>query len=315
MPEPAHIPVLLDEVIDALDPQPGQTLVDLTAGLGGHAAAIATRLGPAGRVVLFDLDAGNLARAEETVRRALSPDDPAAAAVVAIHGSFAWAPSELTERGLVADLLLADLGFASNQMDDPDRGLSIRRPGPLDMRLDPSAPLSAARLVAETAEDELADLIYQYGEERLSRRIAKAIVRARAEEPITTTDRLAAIVASAYPPKARHGRIHPATRTFQALRIAVNDEIGSLESLLAAIERQARPDAPGRWLAPNARISIISFHSLEDRPVKQTFRRLVDEDSARFINRKPIIADDVAIAANARARSAKLRTLALVREV
>lgn len=313
VPDPAHIPVLLDEVLETLDPQPGQTLIDCTAGLGGHASAIAARLGPTGRVVLFDLDAGNLARATEAVRAALGSDNPES--VIPIHGSFAWAASELTDRGITADLLLADLGFASNQMDDPSRGLSIRRPGPLDMRLDPTGQASAARLVAESPEEELADLIYRFGEERLSRRIAKAIVRARAENPITTTDRLADIVRGAYPPKARHGRIHPATRTFQALRIAVNDEIGSLESLLAAIERQARrrDDAP-IWLADEARIAIISFHSLEDRPVKQSFRSLVDENFARFINRKPIVSNDEEIARNARARSAKLRTLAFIRD-
>jgi 16S rRNA (cytosine1402-N4)-methyltransferase len=313
VPGPDHIPVLLEAVVATLDPAPGGTLVDCTAGLGGHAAAIARRLGPAGRVVLMDLDAGNLARAAAAVRDALGSPDPAS--VVPVHASFAWAASEMTARGLVADYLLADLGFASNQMDDPARGLSIRRPGPLDMRLDPSAGATAARLVAETPEADLADLIYRFGEERLSRRIARAIVRARDQAPIETTERLAEIVSSAFPPKSRHGRIHPATRTFQALRIAVNDEIGSLESLLASIERQAGPEPPARWLAEGARVAIISFHSLEDRPVKQAFRRLAESNSARLINRKPLVADQKEIAANARARSAKLRALALTREV
>ena len=305
MSEVVHIPVLLDQVIETLDPGPGQTLVDLTAGLGGHASAIAERLGPDGRVVLFDLDAGNLARAEAAVRSALRPNEPEAAQVIAIHASFAWAGSELGDRGIVADMVLADLGFASNQMDDPARGLSIRRTGPLDMRLDPSAPASASDLVNDLPEQDLADLIFRFGEERLSRRIARAIVAAR---PITTTDALAEIVKRAYPGKSRYGRIHPATRTFQALRIAVNDEIGSLESLLSAIERQAR--APS-WLSPEARIAIISFHSLEDRPVKHCFRRLAEDNYARLINRKPIVASETEIALNGRARSAKLRTAAL----
>jgi 16S rRNA (cytosine1402-N4)-methyltransferase len=303
--EVVHIPVLLDEVIETLDPKPGQTFVDMTAGLGGHACAIAERLGPDGRVVLFDVDAGNLSRAEAAVRRALRPDEPEAANIIAIHTSFAWAGSELNDRGIVADMVLADLGFASNQMDDPARGLSIRRAGPLDMRLDPTAPASAADLVNDLPEQDLADLIFRFGEERLSRRIARAIVAAR---PITTTDALAEIVKGAYPGKSRYGRIHPATRTFQALRIAVNDEIGSLESLLAAIERQAREQS---WLAPDARVAIISFHSLEDRPVKQCFRRLADANYARLINRKPIVASETEIAVNGRARSAKLRTAVL----
>ncbi len=311
MPDPAHIPVLLDEVLETLDPKPGQTLVDLTAGLGGHACAIAERIGQDGCVVLFDLDAGNLALAETAVRRALRPDDPDSASVVAIHASFAWAASELAERGIVVDLLLADLGFASNQMDDPSRGLSFQRAGPLDMRLDPTAAASAADIIAETPESDLADLIYRFGEERLSRRIAAAIVRAREQEPITTTARLADIVRGAYPPKARHGRIHPATRTFQALRIAVNDEIGNLESLLAAIDRQSQSPT---WLAPTARLALISFHSLEDRPIKHTFRSIVDRNNAQFINRKPIVAGLQETTMNSRARSAKLRTLAFTQD-
>ncbi len=305
MPEPAHIPVLMDEVLEALDPKPGQTLVDCTAGLGGHSARIAERLGPSGRVVLFDLDAGNLSRAAEAVGSALGD----ATQVIPIHRSFVWVGRELAQRGIAGDLLLADLGFASNQIDDPLRGFSFRQDGPLDMRLDPSGPVTAADLIAQLPERELADLIYQYGEDRLSRRIARAIVEARQKEPMVTTGRLASVVEQAYPPAARRGPIHAATRTFQALRIAVNDEIGNLESLLAAIVRQSESH---EWLSAGARVAIISFHSLEDRPVKQTFAQLATEDKARLIHRKPVFASEAEIARNARSRSARLRALELL---
>lgn len=305
MSDPTHIPVLLDEVLEALDPQPGQTLVDCTAGLGGHASAVARRLGPQGRVVLFDLDADNLVRAGHAVADALG--DPER--VVPVHASFAWIGRELGRRGLVADLVLADLGFASNQMDDGGRGFSFRQDGPLDMRLDPSGPVTAADLVGELPEGELADLIFRFGEDRLARRIARAIVEARSSEPITTTTRLAEIVEQAYPPPARRGPIHAATRTFQALRIAVNDEIGNLESLLAAIGREATERT---WLSAQARIGIISFHSLEDRPVKQAFRALADRGVAQLVHRKAVFASEAEIACNTRARSARLRALELV---
>lgn len=299
-----HIPVLLDEVLKALEPKPGQTLVDCTAGLGGHAAAIARRLGPGGRVVLFDLDAANLARAGEAVRMALGNPDR----VTLIHSSFAWIGREMTQRGLKADLVLADLGFASNQIDDAARGFSFRQDGPLDMRLDPSGAVTAADLIAELTERELADVIYRFGEDRLARRIARAIVQARAEQPVRTTGQLAGIVERAYPAAARRGPIHPATRTFQALRIAVNDEIGNLESLLASITREAEHST---WLARGARIALIAFHSLEDRPVKHALRALVEAGRAQFIHKKPVSASDEEIARNVRARSAKLRALKL----
>lgn len=299
-----HIPVLLNEVLEALDPKPGQTLVDCTAGLGGHAAAIARRLEPQGRVILFDLDAANLARAGEAVGLALGNPTH----VTLIHSSFAWIGRELTERGLQADLLLADLGFASNQMDDGKRGFSFRQDGPLDMRLDPNGPVTAADLVAELPESELADLIYRFGEDRFARRIARAIVEARTEQPLTTTCQLAGVIERAYPPPARRGPIHPATRAFQALRIAVNDEIGNLESLLASVSREA---ATSTWLARGARVALISFHSLEDRPVKHAFRALVESGRAQFIHKKPVLASEQEIGLNTRARSAKLRALRL----
>ncbi len=310
-----HIPVLPTETLEALAPAPGQTLVDCTAGLGGHAASVAALLGPEGAVVLNDLDAANLARAEANVRSALCPEAPGSAGVMPIHAGFTHLPRTLADRGLSGDMLLADLGFASTQVDDPARGLSFRQEGPLDMRLDPTSPVTAAELVNTLPERELADLIWRFGEDRNARRIARKVVEARGDGPIETTSRLSEIVRSACPPsRGTPSRIDPATRTFQALRIAVNDEIGSLESLLASVGRAARDVARGEesWLRPGARIVFISFHSLEDRPVKRAFASLCEQDLARAITRKPVRPSEAECERNPRARSAKLRAVALV---
>lgn len=324
IPSLSHAPVLLDEVAALLDPAPGACIVDGTAGLGGHAAALAARAGAGARVVLIDLDAGNLARAKERVKAT-------GAAVFAVHGNFAESPEHLARLGLRADVLLADLGFASTQVDDPARGLSFRADGPLDMRLDPSSPgMTAADLVASLPEGELARIIFEYGEDRYARRIARNVVAARDRSPITTTAALAAIVRSGVPaPRRGHGRpgIDAATRTFQALRIAVNDEIGSLERLLKQVGLEAQRLAGGTeaggleagvlgegrrnagWLNPGARVGIIAFHSLEDRPVKQAFRALVDGGLATGLTRKPVTASEAEMAGNPRSRSAKLRVI------
>lgn len=305
--ELTHIPVLPDEVLTLLDPQPGQVFVDCTAGLGGHACMIAQRLGPTGTIVLNDMDEGNLGRAKVSVSNALCPGDPGSARVYAIHGNFAELAGKLRELGLSADMVLADLGFASTQVDDPQRGLSFRFSGPLDMRLDPSMPITAAELVNTMSERDLAEIIFRYGEEKSSRRIASKLVAAREVEPITTTDRLADIVRSAIP--GPRGGINPATKTFQALRIAVNDELGSLEALLRLIGIAIKKSHSGQpsWINPGARIGIISFHSLEDRPVKRASSEWVQAGWAESISRKPIEATDAEIANNPRARSAKLR--------
>jgi len=303
-----HTPVLLEQTLEVLDPKPGETLVDCTAGLGGHAAAIASRRGPEGRVVLVDLDPGNLDRAETLVRSAISPDDPSRADVIALHTNFHRIADELTDRGIRADMVLADLGFASTQVDDPERGLSFRKSGPLDMRLDPHAPITAAELVNTLPERDLADLIKRFGEERHARRIAAKVVEARGGSPITTTDQLAGLVRSALPGPS--GPIHPATRTFQALRIAVNDELGSLEALLKRLGRGARDAKNGEgWLKSGARIGIISFHSLEDRPVKRGFASIAEDGTGELITRKPLVAGEREISENPRSRSAKLRAL------
>lgn len=302
-----HLPVLLPEVVGLLMPRPGEVYADCTAGLGGHAAAVAERIGPGGVVVLNDLDAGNLARAAERVREAGAR--AGGVEVVTVHGSFCDLPGAMAGLGLSADMVLADLGFASNQVDDPSRGLSFKRDGPLDMRLDPSSGESAADLLRRIGEAELADLIFEFGEERLSRRIAQKLVRAREIAPITTTSRVAEIVRSAYPAAmARQSRIDPATRTFQALRIAVNDEIGRLERLLASVEGEG---SGGSWLRERARVAVISFHSLEDRPVKRSFAGLAERGVVERLTRKAVVAGEEESVRNPRARSAKLRAVRL----
>lgn len=305
--ELTHIPVLPSAVIELLDPQPGQVYVDCTAGLGGHACMVAQHLGPEGTIVLNDMDQGNLDRAKMNVVSALCPGDPGSARVHAIRGNFSGLPRALGELGLQADMVLADLGFASTQVDDPQRGLSFRFSGPLDMRLDPSMPITAEELVNTLPERELAQIIFRYGEDKSARRIASKLVAAREVEPITTTDRLAEIVRSAIP--GPRGSIHPATKTFQALRIAVNDELGSLDALLRSIGIALKKNRGGNpsWIAPGARVGIIAFHSLEDRPVKRAIGEWTGSDWGEPITRKPIEAADAEIASNPRARSAKLR--------
>ncbi len=306
----SHIPVLADQVVDLLQPQPGQVFVDCTAGLGGHALLVAQRLGPSGTVVLNDMDGGNLARAERAVREEMNPDDPDSANVIAVQGNFNQLPAKLRGMGIVADLVLADLGFASTQVDDPARGLSFRHSGPLDMRMDPTLLIDAAELVNTLPEDDLARLIREFGEERHARRIAAKIVEARADGPMETTDQLADLIRSAIP--GPRGSIHPATRTFQALRIAVNDELGSLESLLRHIGVGARKVHSGKkdgWLGVGARIAVIAFHSLEDRPVKKAFALMQSDGCVELITRKPVGADEQEIGMNPRSRSAKMRVV------
>jgi 16S rRNA (cytosine1402-N4)-methyltransferase len=301
--ELTHIPVLPRETVELLAPKPGQVYVDATAGLGGHAALIAPHIGAGGTIVLNDLDEGNLKRAR--ARLEAIDNGPR---VLALRGNFAEVPRRLVEQGIVADMVLADLGFASPQVDDGSRGLSFSKPGPLDMRLDPTGPLTCAQLIASAGEGELERIIREFGEERHARLIAKRIVEKRSHGAITTTEQLATIVRGAVGPRGSGG-IDPATRTFQALRIAVNDEIGNLQVLLDAIARQVRGLDRARWLAPGARVALISFHSLEDRPVKQCFGPLVEEGKARAITKKPITASEDEERSNPRSRSAKLRVI------
>ena len=303
-PPHGHEPVLPAEVEALLlpEPRPGATLLDATLGRGGHAERLLPRI-PGGTLLGFDLDAGNLNYARER----LAPVAAEHGVRLRLHhGSFAGAgATAAAEAPAGVDALLADLGFASNQVNDPTRGFSFRADGPLDMRLDPGgAGPTAADLVNTLGRDELADLIYLHGEERLSRRIARRIVEARGRQPLETTAELAELVRRCYPPPRRRGGgpprhlAHPATRTFQALRIAVNGELDALATLL---------DALPRLLAPGGRAAVISFHSLEDRPVKRAFLRLQREGHGVRLTRRPLTTTDGEAAANPRSRSAKLR--------
>lgn len=296
MDDAGHIPVLPGEVTELLAPHSGHTVLDGTVGRGGHASLLIPRLGPGGRYIGLDLDPGNVAYA----RRRLAPiATDADVELHIIHSGFQDAPAVLASLNAPpVDALLADLGFASNQMDDPARGFAFNDEGPLDMRLDPTGGVTAADLVNQLPQAELADLIYQLGEERLSRKIARKIVERRAQSPIQGTSDLAELVRRAYGPGARGQRVHPATRTFMALRIAVNDELASLDRLLKDL-----PDV----LAAGGRAAIISFHSLEDRRVKRAFLAMQQAELGDRLTRKPVTATPDELAANPRSRSAKLR--------
>ncbi|MBL8759664.1 MAG: 16S rRNA (cytosine(1402)-N(4))-methyltransferase RsmH [Phycisphaerae bacterium] len=291
-----------------LSPHEGETYVDCTAGLGGHATLIAPLVGASGRIVLNDVDDGNLGKAAEAVRRAGSGvGGDRCPEVVTIRGNFAELPRALGERGIRADMVLADLGFSSNQVDDPARGLSFRLDGPLDMRLDASLKLSAADLVNGLSEGELARILRDYGEERHAGLVARKLVQARKESPILTTARLAEVVRSVLSGRSGPSQIDPATRSFQALRIGVNDELGSLEALLAAVLRGV--GTSGSWLSGGARVAIISFHSLEDRLVKRAFEEVESRGVGGVLTRSPVMADEPEQRANPRSRSAKLRAV------
>lgn len=299
-----HLPVLPDQVCDVLDPQGGDVIVDLTAGRGGHAELLATRANAKTTLILFDLDEANLHVATARIEKL-------GVSVQAHHASFVTAAKILADANIQANCVLADLGFSSNQMDDASRGFSFRGDGPLDMRLDPSKGCTAADLVNSLSEKELADTIFFLGEEPYSRRIAQKIAHERQEKPILNTTRLAQLVRDAYGARARSSRLHPATRTFMALRIAVNGELDALDALLADIESGGRKVDCGGWLHPTAKIAVISFHSLEDRRVKQSFVALEKNELAKRLTRKPIRATDEEQSFNPRSRPAKLRAVQL----
>jgi 16S rRNA (cytosine1402-N4)-methyltransferase len=283
---PRHVPVLPVEVVSTLAPANGEIWVDATAGAAGHTHLIAQRVQPSGRVVALDQDPAML-----EVARARLTGLP----VTLLHANFDQLEAALRAAGVEKiDGLLADLGVCSDQLDDPARGLTFRLDGPLDMRLDPRTGESAADLVNGLDERDLADIIWKYGEERFSRRVARRIAEARRTAPIATTGQLAEMVRRCVPRDRRSG-IDPATRTFQALRIAVNDELGALERLLAQLPQLVRP---------GGRVGIISFHSLEDRLVKQAFR---DKRTWEPLTKKPVTANDEELRNNPRSRSAKFR--------
>lgn len=293
-----HIPVLLNEVLTYLDlerDRPGARVFDCTLGRGGHAAHIIPRLGPGGHYIGTDLDPGNLDYANER----LAPiAERHSVTLHLINNSFAAAEQALRQANIdTFDAVLADLGFASNQVDDPARGLSFKHDGPLDMRLDPNGPTTAADLVNRLGETELADILFRFGDERFSRRIARKIVQARGDRPISTTAELADLCRRAYGPKGA-SRIDPATRTFQALRIAVNGELEALDMLLRRLPN---------LVAGDGLVGIISFHSLEDRLVKRAFIEAQQQGTFERVTRKPVTATPEEAHHNTRSRSAKLR--------
>ena len=287
-----HVPVLLEETIEYLRVRAGGTYVDCTLGLAGHSSAIARLLGPQGHLIAFDRDPQALELAKEKLDRVCEELGAQAPKVTLIGDAFSSVSKHLQPASV--DGMLADFGVSSLQLDEADRGFSFRADGPLDMRMDTRQGPTAAQVVNEENEPELANLIYEYGEERRSRRIASAIVRGR---PLTTTGELARIVAAAAP-AMKSDKIHPATRTFQALRIFVNRELGEIKDLLEA--------APA-LLKPSGRLAVISFHSLEDRIAKDAFREGARLGVWEILTKKPVIASDEENYRNPRSRSAKMR--------
>ncbi len=292
--EALHVPVLLQETLERLDPRPGELFLDGTVGAGGHAERFAERVGPSGLLVCADEDPGML----ETARARLARFPW----VRLVHADFADLPRlSAAADGRTFDGILLDLGLSSVQLSDASRGFAFREDGPLDMRRDPSSGRpTAAEILRRAGERELADIFFDLGEERFSRRIARAVVERRRRAPLAGTRELADLVCAAIPRRAWPRTIHPATRVFQALRIAVNGELESLRAFLS--------QCPG-VLAPGGRVGVISFHSLEDRIVKEAFRGAARGETALLeaVTRRPVTPGAEELDANPRARSAKLR--------
>jgi 16S rRNA (cytosine1402-N4)-methyltransferase len=289
--ETIHIPVLPEEVMDWLRPRSGSVIIDGTLGGGGHSRMLAELVGNEGHVISLDRDIVAVERAQR-----LLPSPP----VIPLHASYHRIDRVLEQLEIpAADGILLDLGLSSDQLGDANRGFSFQYDGPLDLRFDVGRGESAEALLLRLTEREIADVIYQYGEERFSRRIARRIVQLREEkQPVRTSGQLADVVRRCVPRSKNHN-IDPATRTFQALRIAVNEELRILEDTL-----RMAPD----WLAAGGRLAIISFHSLEDRIVKHAFR---EDPRWEILTKKPVVAGDIELESNSRSRSAKLRVAEL----
>jgi 16S rRNA (cytosine1402-N4)-methyltransferase len=293
LPETGHDPVLLKEIVEFLSPQPGQIFVDCTLGRAGHASAIAPHLGPNGLLIGLDADPRNLEFAQQKLASA-------PCRVRLFHANFSELWEVLKEAGIDhVDSILADLGISTNQLFDERYGLSFAQNMPLDMRIDPRTGQTAADLVNKMREDDLANVLYNLAQERYSRRIARKIVEARTLSPITSTERLAELVRSVIPTRGKGPeRIDPATRTFMALRMKVNHELENLDTLL---------NQGPKFLKPGGRIGIVSFHSMEDRAVKQAFRSAEQTGLLKILTKKPLSPTDSEITSNPRSRSAKLR--------
>lgn len=294
MSDAPHVPVLLDEVVSWLAPKPDGIYVDCTSGFGGHTDAIRERMNGRGRIIAMDCDPsayGYCIKRFEAYKNV----------VKCYNINFIKIREALKSEGLDgADGILVDCGVSSAQIDEPERGFSFRHAGPLDMRMDPRLTRTAETALRDLSEEELADVIYQYGEERKSRRIARAVKEAWRTGGVKDTAQLAEVVKRSLPRGYEHGRIHPATRTFQALRIWVNDELGRLEKFLSEATVLLRP---------GGRLAAISFHSLEDRMIKHTFRKIQTEGGYKVLTRKPVEPADAERERNVRSRSAKLRVL------
>ncbi|MGA2230057.1 MAG: 16S rRNA (cytosine(1402)-N(4))-methyltransferase RsmH [Tepidisphaeraceae bacterium] len=290
-----HVPVMLSAVLDILSPAPGQVIVDCTLGLGGHAAAILERMGPTGRLIGIDFDPANIAIAKEKLANVGRQFE-------LVHNNFAALPTILAEAGVEkADAVLADLGVASPQIDDPGRGFSYRQDGPLDMRMDPTRGRTAAALINQISQRELESALLELGDETDAPQIAELIVRRREIQPISTTQELMAIVCEARDftlKRAAGAKLHPAARTCQALRILVNRELANLDRLLAVL-----PDC----LRSGGVAALISFHSGEDRRVKSAFRDGLRGGVYAEMSADPLLADEAEQKINPRSRSAKLR--------
>ena len=288
----AHIPVLLEEVCSALEPNLGELLIDGTGGSGGHAQALLERIGERGKLLIIDWDPEAAKRLTE--KFALDPR------VIVVEANFATLREVLKDIGwAAAHKLLLDLGFSSEHLESSGRGFSFRRDEPLTMTYSPNAT-PVKTLLKELSEEDLAEIIHEYGEERYAKRIARCIRDRMRRRPIETSGELADVVRTAVPRAYAHGRLDPATRTFQALRIFANSELENV--------RRALHDLDG-ILLPGGRAAVISFHSLEDRIVKEEFRRLAREKDWTLLTKKPITADREEILRNPRARSAKLRAI------
>lgn len=331
-----HIPVMLAECLEYLHLQPGDSAVDCTLGLGGHSLEILRAVGPTGHLTGLDRDPEALRRATDRLHAACQEWGWPTCPFQAVQSDFRHLGTVISRQSSVASEgdglqggpsptppythtpiqgILFDLGVSSMQLDLAERGFSFRESGPLDMRMGPDADQSAEELVNTRSEENLARILWEYGEERYSRRIARRIVERRVKEPLRTTQDLVDAVWGAYPPKERHGRLHPATRTFQALRIAVNDELAALEPALVAATAA---------LKPGGRVVVLSYHSLEDRIVKRTFEWLSGrcrcphrlpvcgcgaEERVKILARKPVEPSAEEVERNPRARSARLRAV------
>lgn len=313
-PEAYHQPVLLKEAIEFLDCRPGGIYVDCTLGEGGHTSEILARIGPGGKLIGIDQDAGAIAIAAQrlagqgwlpspdpTTRDTKELKSPAGSSVTLVHANFTELKEVLSSRAIPSvDGVLFDLGASSRQFDQASRGFSYMQDAPLDMRMDVSQALTAADVVNRWTQTELARILYEYGEERWARRIAEFIGETRARRPLKTTGELVEVIKAAIPAGARRFGPHPARRTFQALRIAVNDELGSIEKGLGAALGAARS---------GGRVVAISFHSLEDRLVKRAFKAAAQDGRFEILTKKPVEPSDMEVAGNPRARSAKLRAV------